>query len=129
MPEKGQLLNAWVDAIINNDRDVLKLSFGGLLLVGSLIQFINFPTYACAICIVWGIYILSTLAFLVSLFTSLYKLKINADYLLAFGTNGENKESLKVRIKLYENFMIWSFFVGVVFTVILIFCLLALKEN
>lgn len=127
MPDKGQLLNAWVDATINNDRDILKLSFGGLLLVGSLIQFINFPAHASAICIIWGVYILSTLAFLVSLFTSLYKLKINADYLLEFGTNGENKERLKTQIKLCEHFMIWSFIVGVVFTVILILYLLTLK--
>lgn len=120
MLEKKQVLfNAWVDAVVNNDRDILKLSSGGLLLVGSLIQFISFPTSACVSFIITAIYVLSACAFLVSLVSSLYKLKINANYLLEFGTDAKDKEeSLKSQIKLYEKFMYWSFVIGMFLTVI-----------
>lgn len=126
--QREQLFNVWVDAIVNNDRDILKLSFGGILLIGSLMQFINFPVHS-SIIYVMGIYVLSALAFLISLITSLYKLKINANYLLEFGTNGKSQEILKSRIQWSEQLIYWSFVLGMAFTCILIVLLLILKMS
>jgi len=126
MPEKSQLFNAWIEAIINNNRAILKLSFGGIILIGSLLQFIRFPNQGCAGVFFGVVYILSTLAFVISLFTSLYKLIINVDYILEFATNSNNK-SLKDRIKLCSQIMVYSFVIGMILTIVLFLWLLALK--
>jgi len=130
MSKNEKLFDAWLDSTINNDRDILKLSFSGILLLGSLVQFINLSGSSCCIALtITVMLILSVISFLLSLFVTLHKLKINADFLLEFGLGGENNKisELKNKIKLFGNISVWTFIFGICFAALLLMLLLVFK--
>lgn len=117
----SHLVNSWITTNMEKDKAILTLSTAGL---GVLITFFNniSPNYDFALLF----YILSLICFVISIISGLWIFSENANYCEAvISEKTPNNENLIGKL---DNFLIYSFIIGLICAIILSFILIFSKE-